>query len=71
MAAERRRLRVGRGGGDLDHVLEALRDLGLAAARHGGRLVEVGSLGQNALEVPGLVGARLRWSVDVESARCV
>mmetsp|Transcript_15288 Transcript_15288/g.38388 ORF Transcript_15288/g.38388 Transcript_15288/m.38388 type:complete len:1218 (+) Transcript_15288:250-3903(+) len=35
-----------------DHVLDALRDLRLAAARHGRGLVEEGALGGGALEVP-------------------
>ena len=39
----------------LDHVLQALGDFRLAAARHGGGLVQVGSLRQDALEVPRLV----------------
>mmetsp|Transcript_27554 Transcript_27554/g.65642 ORF Transcript_27554/g.65642 Transcript_27554/m.65642 type:complete len:293 (-) Transcript_27554:1427-2305(-) len=43
----------------LDHILEALGDLGLAATRDGRRLVAVCPLRHRALEVPLLVLARL------------
>mmetsp|Transcript_95280 Transcript_95280/g.264842 ORF Transcript_95280/g.264842 Transcript_95280/m.264842 type:complete len:347 (+) Transcript_95280:1903-2943(+) len=42
-------------GADGDHVAEQLRDLGLAAARHGGRLVAVDRLSDGAADVPALL----------------
>mmetsp|Transcript_3513 Transcript_3513/g.8398 ORF Transcript_3513/g.8398 Transcript_3513/m.8398 type:complete len:938 (+) Transcript_3513:180-2993(+) len=53
-------------GAVLDHVLEALRDLRLASARHGGGLVEVSALTNSALEVPLLVDAALSAALGAD-----